>query len=387
MSALFSRILDTERSNRESVSRILSWVAHAERPLTVMELVAATSTASESSGIMLGAGTYTIQRLLGSFACMLHISDAVTDRLDSTYHDEPRPTVRLLHRSVLEFFLESGLDSLRPSSTPIGAAGVHAAIAGRCMDDLSYSAASAQNIGDTNGITFPLMDYAANHWRYHLDRARASNDGATARRVQELDLQAESLLKNNEIVQAQPRSSPRSFATQAFRPLQSDIHTTPGRGFLQGPSPDSVTSTRSADAESKLVRCFTTPLQQACFKGNTKLVARLLKRGANVNAHSGKFGSALQVAAYYGHADTVAVLLEADADINLEGGCFGTALQAAIAGDHDEVIDILLEHGADVNISSDHTDPPESSEIGNGSNGSPDYYDLPVREVKRVTTE
>jgi hypothetical protein len=380
-------ISSIEERNRETACELLLWLLFAGRPLTVIELMAAISTDSEGPVVAIQATADTIRRLLGPFADLLHISDAVTDRLDSAYHDEAQPTVSFIHKSVYEFLLDSGLDTLRPSSTPIGAAGVHAAIAGRCVDHLSYSAASARNIGNVNGIAFPLMDYAAKHSRYHLNQARTANDVAVARRVQELEPQAESLLMNNEVVQARPPSSPRSLGTQAFRPLQSDIHTIPGRGYLHGPSSDSVTSTRSADAESRLVRCFTTPLQQACFKGNTKLVARLLKRGANVNAHSGKFGSALQVAAYYGHADTVAALLEAHADVNLEGGCFGTALQAAIAGDHDEVIDILLDHGADVNISSDNAGPPESSEIGNGSIRSPDYYDLPVRKMKRVTTE
>jgi hypothetical protein len=186
---------------------------------------------------------------------------------------------------------------------------------------------------------------------------------------------------NNGIVQAQPPLSPRNFGTHAFRPLQSDIYIVLGRDYLCGLSPGSVTSTRSADAESRLVRCFTTPLQQAFFKGNTKLVSRLSKRGANVNAQSGKFCSALHVAAHYGHVDTVTALLEAGANIDLEGGCFGTALQAAIAGDHDEVIDILLDHGADVNTSSAIAEPSDLNENG------PDYYDLPVKEMKRVTTE
>jgi hypothetical protein len=69
------------------------------------------------------------------------------------------------------------------------------------------------------------------------------------------------------------------------------------------------------------------------------------------------------------------------ATLILEGGCFGTALQAAIAGDHDEVVDILLDHGADVNTSSAIAEPSDINENG------PDYYNLPVKEMKRVTTD
>jgi ankyrin repeat protein len=201
------------------------------------------------------------------------------------------------------------------------------------------------------------------------------------KRLQELRLHAESLLENNMILQAQPSSLTRNDGTLMFRPLESDIHAASNQGHLQGTSSHSSISTHRLDAESRLVRCFTTPLQQACFKGNTKLVNRLIKRGANVNAQSGRFCSAIHVAAYYGHVDTVTALLEAGANIDLEGGCFGTALQAAIAGDHDEVVDILLDHGADVNTSSAIAEPSDINENG------PDYYNLPVKEMKRVTTD
>jgi hypothetical protein len=382
-----SKISRIEDSDRDSASSLLSWVVHARRPLTSIELVTAIDTDSGGSDTALDAGADTIKRLLGAFADMLQISDAVTDRLDLAYHDKAQPQVQLVHQSVREWLLESGFATLNRSSAPWDAQAAHATLTRSCVQYLGSQDAGAREVESSSSIPSPFLGYAMNNWQYHLEQAQGTNDVAMAERLRELRLQAESLLKNNVILQAQPSSLTRKYGTLMFRPLESDIHAGSSQGHLQSTSSHSPLSTHKLDAETRLVRCFTTPLQQATFKGNTKLVNRLLKRGANVNAQSGKFCSALHVAAYYGHVDTLTVLLEAGANADLEGGCFGTALQAAIAGNHDEIIDILLDYGADVNLSSDHVDPFRFSENGPEANGSPDYYNLPVKDMKRVTTE
>jgi hypothetical protein len=326
------------------------------------------------------SGADTIYGLLGAFRDMLHISDAVTDRSDFVYHDQAQPSVEFVHETVREYLVLSGFGMLRRSSTSWDVQDAHATLARSCVRYLSQQGADARNAESPRSTSFPFLEYAMNNWQYHLEQAQTTNDLAMEQRLHGIKIQAESLLENNESMQAQSRSLIRKFGALTFRPLESDIHD-PSHDQIQGSSSRSSTNTHRLDTESRLVRCFTTPLQQACFKGNTKLVNRLIKRGANVNAQSGKFCSALHVAAYYGHVDTVTALLEAGANIDLEGGCFGTALQGAIAGDHDEVVDILLDRGADVNTCSAIAEPSDINDNG------PDYYDLPVKEMKRVTTE
>jgi hypothetical protein len=376
-----TKISSIAESNRDSATSLLSWIVHARRPLTVNELIAVVDTDSDGSDTILETGADTIKRLLGGFAGLLHISDAVTDRLDSTYHDQAQPTVNLVHQSVREYLLDFGFGKLSRSSTPWDARDAHAALADRCLLYMSHQNIGARTVESPRIRSSPLLEYAVKYWVHHVERAQRADDVSMTKRLQDIRVQAESLLQNNETMRAQVSSPTRNLGTLTFRPLESDIHTDPRHDQIQGSTSHNSISTHRLDAESRLVRCFTTPLQQACFKGNTKLVNRLIKRGANVNAQSGKFCSALHVAAYYGHVDTVTALLEAGANVDLEGGCFGTALQAAIAGDHDEVIDILLDHGADVNTSSTIAEPSDINENG------PDYYDLPVNEMKRVTAE
>lgn len=354
---------------------VLRWLAYASRPISTSEL-------AEAIGLRFSGETdtqdvaATIKNLLGSCMAVLEFSEAVTDRHDFDYHDHGTTFVRFFHESVRDFI--SGSDSSSPwiTNASINIKEPHAAIASRCIEYLGGQDASLR-------LTSPFWGYAMRNWRYHLDMAQKSRDSSVAQQLDNLERLAESIPTNDTTTQARLQSP---AGTLTFKSLQHDVHSGPSRLSLQTRPSNTLVRTGNSNAASQLVRYFTTPLQQACFKGSQKLVDRLLKHGANVNAQSGKFCSALHVAAYYGHVDIVTKLLEAGASVNLEGGCFGTALQAAIAADHEEVIDILLDHGADPNIIGNAGNGLEIDENGSGL-GTPDYYDLPVRELRRVTTE
>ena len=56
---------------------------------------------------------------------------------------------------------------------------------------------------------------------------------------------------------------------------------------------------------------------------------RLLELQVEVNANSGKYGTALQAAASVNEAETVTLLRQHDANPQIEGGLYGNALNAA----------------------------------------------------------
>lgn len=98
-----------------------------------------------------------------------------------------------------------------------------------------------------------------------------------------------------------------------------------------------------------------TALQLSATAGHSRVVARLLAAGANVDDIPPVMGgrTALQAAAENGHLTTVELLLAARADVNAtnsDGSCGGTALGAAAMNDHREVVAKLLDAGADVNL-------------------------------------
>jgi ankyrin repeat protein len=81
-----------------------------------------------------------------------------------------------------------------------------------------------------------------------------------------------------------------------------------------------------------------------------KNIQLLLKKGAEVDAEGGTYGSALMAAAHKGRRTIVELLFNQDADINASGGLFGNAIQAAIANDKVDVVELLLSRGVKANI-------------------------------------
>ncbi|THV63542.1 hypothetical protein D6D28_10596, partial [Aureobasidium pullulans] len=90
-----------------------------------------------------------------------------------------------------------------------------------------------------------------------------------------------------------------------------------------------------------------TPLYYASMTGLEMSTKSLIRKGADVNAQGGRYGSALQAASVRGHDKIVQMLLAKGADVNAQSGRYGSALQAASAGGYDKIVQILLDKGAD----------------------------------------
>jgi len=98
-------------------------------------------------------------------------------------------------------------------------------------------------------------------------------------------------------------------------------------------------------------------LALAAQKGNTLLLEKLLKKGADLNVpnNSERFSTALSAAAGEGSLEMVKWLLGKGTDINLLAHG-KTALEDAVGEDRVEIVRYLLGEGADPNLKSDETD-------------------------------
>jgi ankyrin repeat protein len=97
-----------------------------------------------------------------------------------------------------------------------------------------------------------------------------------------------------------------------------------------------------------------TPLQLAATSGNGRMLERLLKAGAEVNAPLTSAGdTALMLAARTGKSDALRVLVKAGADVNVQETWGGTTpLMWAVAERHVDAARVLIAAGADVNARS-----------------------------------
>ena len=97
-----------------------------------------------------------------------------------------------------------------------------------------------------------------------------------------------------------------------------------------------------------------TPLSLAVVNGNTALVNLLLASGADPNTVAGEGETVLMSAARAGHTEIVQTLLERGADSNARERWRGqTALMWAAGENHPAVVSTLLRHGADPNLAGD----------------------------------
>jgi ankyrin repeat protein len=97
-----------------------------------------------------------------------------------------------------------------------------------------------------------------------------------------------------------------------------------------------------------------TPMRLAAVNGNTPMIEKLVKAGANPNVSLSKFGdTALMLAARTGKVDAVKMLLDNGAQVNAIETWGGTsALMWAVSERHLDTAKMLIAHGADVNARS-----------------------------------
>jgi ankyrin repeat protein len=103
-------------------------------------------------------------------------------------------------------------------------------------------------------------------------------------------------------------------------------------------------------------------LLAAVHAGANDAVQRLLRQGADVNAHAEDGTTALMLATVVGDIQLVHMLLEDGADVNAKNRAGASALMWAV-GDADKTR-ALLDHGADVNVRADSGRTPLMIAVG-----------------------
>jgi ankyrin repeat protein len=101
-----------------------------------------------------------------------------------------------------------------------------------------------------------------------------------------------------------------------------------------------------------------TPLHQAVYKANTKLIELLLKAGATIDARDANGRTPLSAAVMDGRASVVKQLIKSGANPNISDGYGDIALAEAVSLGRNAVVDVLLQSGADPNKSTDRSPAP-----------------------------
>lgn len=212
--------------------------------------------------------------------------------------DESFQAVSLIHQSVRDY-MDFELSHWNPHFEI-----AHACLRYLCLLDTADSLSSLDYRQQ-----FPLADYAARFWHYHMKQAGSSqgNQDSLLHVATEFFYSASGICLQNWVKLFDPD-----------RPWISNLDVS-----SRNPS-------------------VLTPLYYVSCLGLMSLACKLVETGkADINATGGTHGTALQAAAYNGHLPIVELLLEHNADLFSRCGLHGTALQAAKFVGHVEVAELL----------------------------------------------
>jgi ankyrin repeat protein len=185
-------------------------------------------------------------------------------------------------------------------------------------------------------LNYPFLKYASTHVLYHAEKAQAGC--ITQALVQQPHREFRRLRRFHDIFE---ENSSLRYSTGANLLYALSLH-----GYHK--LVPIVLLEKGANVNAHGGKCGTA-LQAASVHGQEATVALLLKKGADVNSQGGEYGNALQAASYCKHEAIVALLIEKGADVNVQGGDYSNALQAASVHGYKTAVALLLEKGADVN--------------------------------------
>ncbi|KAK5075951.1 hypothetical protein LTR70_009863 [Exophiala xenobiotica] len=344
------RIGQLPRDDQRRAWRMLNWVVHALRPLTVQELVEAILVEQETDEYpdedlpedLDDEAVYgEIRELCGSL-----IAFDVGD-----HHDEPKFwKVRLSHRSLKHFLAQKTCRTQGlPSSSPYTAYRELPSLGSLCVRYLMCKNVwpSIQDLCEgTPQITLPkhpLLAYTATHFHHHL-RTCAAEERTEVDTLLNifLDKHFDKFSTWHRSVHGCDDSVRAGMDSRPLWDWSDHLAFTAAVGLLDKVQQSQLGGGTASSALSQ-------GLCAACWHGSIGMVDALLEGGADMNRVLPNGSSPLHAAALYGQIGVVEHLVQRGADLNLVTGC-GTALHRAVEGDHEDVIRILLSRGADATI-------------------------------------
>ncbi|KAH7303730.1 hypothetical protein B0I35DRAFT_156178 [Stachybotrys elegans] len=272
---------------KPAATRLLQFLVHSQRPLTVPEAVEviATEIGVDSQHFDIDRRVFDGTEILRYCPGLISIVEA------KDHYNVVRAELHLAHFSVKEY-LETQVDFKQQIASLV--------IAQTCLSYLT-------DITDTHETArdFPMARFAAKIWTSHGALAESDND-----------------------------------LFRAILMFLQEENTFQRWGRLY--QADQIWSVKPGPPRGSR-------LYYACLGGLARVAEELIIKGANVNAQGGFYSNALQAASSRGYAKIVELLLENGADVNAQGGKYDNALYSASSEGHDKIVELLLHKGANVN--------------------------------------
>ncbi|OBT96478.2 hypothetical protein VE01_05656 [Pseudogymnoascus verrucosus] len=297
---LYKTYVDGSLQRSADTEKVLVWVGYTRRPLRIDEV-------SEVVAINVAVDPIvSAKKQLFQGEDVLNICPELLHTTTIQTADESYQGVSLAHFTI-RTYMDVELSHWNP----------HFEIAHACLRYLCLlDSADALSSSDYR-LRFPLADYAARFWYYHVEQASISHEN--------LD---------------------------RLLPVVTEFFHGPGGLYIQNwvrlfdPDRPWISKINVSNRPPSV----STPLYYISCLGLTSLARKLLEIGkSDIDDTGGTHGTALQAAAYHGHLPIVELLLEYRADPLIRCGLHGTALQAAKFVRHTKIADLLRARMQELN--------------------------------------
>ena len=313
------RIDGQEEDFRELAKQVLSWVTHAKRPLTTVEL---------QHALAVRDGAVELDKDF-----VPEVEDLVSVCAGLITVDEQSDIIRWVHYTTQEYFERTW--TLWIPHAQVGIVRV-------CLSYLSFSTfetgfCPTDEEFEARLQLNPLYNYAARNWGHHAYAASTE--------VEQLILDLlESEAKVSSSSQAMVASRDYYGYSQRVPRQMTGAHLAAYFG-LTGVIMALLKNIHDLDVKDTYDR---TPLSWAAIYGHEAVVKLLLEKGAQLESKDNKYGQTpLSWAAETGHEAVVKLLLEKGAQLESKDNVIGrTPLLWAAEKGHEAVVKLLLEKGA-----------------------------------------
>jgi ankyrin repeat protein len=336
----YARMLqEINNANWEIAHRLFQCVAVASRPLRVEELAEFLAFDFEAGLIPQFNEDWRQEDPVDAVLSICSSLLAIVNSEDST-------VIQFSHFSVKEYLTSTRLAEASDAVSRrfhVSMASAHTLIAQACLGILLHL---DENITSDTLQTFPLIEYAAQHWIGHAQFENVS---------QNLEDGMKRLFHPGKphlsvwLWIYDPQTPFRGQDERKERPLRPS--GTPLHYAVICGLPTIVkflVVDHSQDVNALGFDANLTPLHLASDRGNVAVARALLEHGANVTARAMYNLTPLHQASYFGHVEIARLLLKHGADVTAMATYGSTPLHYATSWGRMEVVRVLLEHGADV---------------------------------------
>ncbi|MCJ1313782.1 hypothetical protein MMC25_007462 [Agyrium rufum] len=359
----YTRMLSgIEEMYRKDALTLLRWLAYAQTPPTLGELVDAAivdlvedrvdfdDRGDLKSTLNILSGLVTVVKYTNDkYENEEFISDGSDEKDDinnvDRHYASADTKVRLAHFSVKEYLESSRILDSNAKAFHLKPAREHQVLTQSCLAYITCYSSHCDKLSTKEDlIEYPLLTYAARSWFHHSLAQQQGEEGD----CEALLFTSEEVMHDWLLIHQPDRTWKGPFG--GIKDAGSGLYYA---SFIGLEAAVRMLLERGAEVNAQGGE-YNNALQAASLRGHEKVVAMLLKRGAEVNAQGGQYGNALQAASLRGHEKVVAMLLERGAEVNAQGGQYGNALQAASSEGNQKVVAMLLERGAEVNAQGGH---------------------------------